>query len=284
MKIAILILIHKNADQAAKLIEHLSVDFDIYIHIDKRCKIDPQLRNKARVFSYRKYKTFWGSLNLVNATLFLLSEAFKKSYDRYLLVSGMDIPVKTNGEIIDFFKKNEEEYIEIEKLPRDFWNDENGGFDRVLKFWPVLKKRENKTFFSRGTYKIKRVFSFIISNVYKRPLDYEFYGGSQWFNITHNCVTKMFKYLSTNKIFLRRFRFTYCPDELFFQTLVNMLDLKINNNSLRYVDWETGPEYPRILRKENYLAIIESECLFARKFDPTVDGDIVDLIYKKIQG
>lgn len=273
-------LVHKNKRQIIELIEHLFVDFDIYIHIDKKSKIE--LQPQDRVFSYKKYKTFWGSVNIIKATLFLLSEASKKSYDRYLLISGMDIPVRTNSEISSFFYNNDKEYIEIEKLPREFWKDENGGFDRVSKYWPILKKREQKNIFSRGTYKLKRFCSFIISKIYKRPIDYNFYGGSQWFNITHKCVIKIFDYLNNNKKYLKRFRFTYCPDELFFQTIINMFDLNVDNNSLRYVDWRTGPEYPRILKKEDYENIINSGNLFARKFDPLVDNDIIKLLYKTI--
>jgi hypothetical protein len=280
MKIAVLMLIHKNEQQVIKLIKHLSIDFDIYIHIDKKYKIELQPQN--RVFFYKKYKTFWGSINIIKATLLLLSEAAKKSYNRYLLISGMDLPLKTNSEIISFFHNNDQEYIETEKLPREFWDDENGGFDRVLKYWPLLKKREDKTLFSRGVYKLKRFFSFVISEIHKRPLDYDFHGGSQWFNITHKCAIKIFEYLNTDKKYLQRFRLTYCPDELFFQTLINMLDLDVDNNSLRYVDWKAGPEYPRILRKEDYKDIINSGNLFARKFDPVVDNDIINLIYKTI--
>lgn len=62
-----------------------------------------------------------------------------------------------------------------------------------------------------------------------------------------------------------------------------MDNLKIENNCLRYIDWENGPEYPKILREEDYEKIIDSKALFGRKFDENVDKNIIDKIYKKIE-
>ncbi len=51
---------------------------------------------------------------------------------------------------------------------------------------------------------------------------------------------------------------------------------------MRYVDWDSGPEYPRTLRINDYEKVMETKNLFARKFDETVDMEIIDKIYKAI--
>jgi hypothetical protein len=122
VRIAIMMLVHNNERQTQRLINHLSNDFDIYVHIDKRCYL--KINESENTFVYKKYKTYHGSFNQIIATLFLLRKAFEKGYDRYLLISGQDLPLKTNKEIKNFFQNNNSEYIDIKKIPDpDGWPD-----------------------------------------------------------------------------------------------------------------------------------------------------------------
>ena len=107
--------VHKNDEQVNRLINHLSKDFDIFVHIDQRSSL--KIRESGNVFVYKKHKVYWGSFNQIMATLYLLKKAFKKGYDRYILISGQDLPIKTNEEIKIFFENNDTEYIHIEKIP-----------------------------------------------------------------------------------------------------------------------------------------------------------------------
>lgn len=43
--------------------------------------------------------------------------------------------------------------------------------------------------------------------------------------------------------------------------------------AVRYIDWTTGPTYPRILNEDDFYKIKNSACLFARKFDDNLDFD-----------
>ena len=56
----------------------------------------------------------------------------------------------------------------------------------------------------------------------------------------------------------------------------------MENKCLRYVDWSSGPEFPRTMRVDDYDKIRNSDCLFARKFNRDVDRVIIDKIYKDI--
>jgi len=281
-KIAIIMLVHKNENQVNRLIKHLSKDFDIFVHIDKRLSIN--IIKKDNVFLYKKYKTYWGSFNLILATLFLLTEAHKKGYERYILISGQDLPLKTNAEINTFFDNNYFEYLEIEKIPRkNGWPDMN----RLAHYHIncIYGKEDNKKLKYKLFYRIHRKIVRIISICIPRKLEYDFYGGWQWMNLTRVCVEKIFEYLKTDKKYLKRYKWTRCTDEIFFQTIIHQInDLKIKNECLRYVDWESGPEYPRTLRINDYKNIMKTNNLFARKFDETVDMEIIDKIYKAIGG
>jgi hypothetical protein len=278
MKIAVLVLVHKNQEQAESLIRHLAVDFSLYVHVDKRSPVT--LDGTGRVKVYKKFKTYWGSFNIVKATLCLLREAYADNCDRYILISGQDLPIKTNTEIKRFFEKNEKDYIEVIKLPYKFGHYDSD-LTRVSRYWPCVKVRwkERKTIVPELIYRVKELFLNVTVNLKKRPLRYEFYGGTQWFNLTRDTAGKMLGYLDRNPAYMRRYRLTHVSDEIFFQTLVRLLNIETVNDHLRYIDWETGPEYPRNLTKEDFGRITASPALFARKFDGAVSGDIIAMMY-----
>ncbi len=281
MKIAILILAHKSATQLNRLIGHLSSDFDLFVHLDRKSLLrieDIEAGENIRVF--RQYPVYHGSPNMNKACLELLRAAFSKGYDRYLLISGQDVPIKTNKEIHDFFTNNPNEYLECERLPKKDWD--NGGLERVRKYHPLSPY---------GTSGIKKYFLLLQKKLWKafnillhveRNLDTIFYGGSNWFNVSHACVSGILQYLEQNPGYINRYRFTSNSDEIFLQTII--MNLPLNNeivqSSLRYVDWASGPEFPRILRVTDYDKIVNSGMLFARKVDDNVDAEISNMLYK----
>ena len=279
-KIAVMMTVHKNDEQVNRLINHLSKDFDIFVHIDKRSSM--KIIESENVFVYKRYKVYWGSFNQIMATLFLLKQAYNKGYHRYLLISGQDLPIKTNKEILDFFDGNDKEYIWGSKMPVAGLS-ENGGLDRITRYWANNLRGEGN-FLMYISYKCKRKFFNILSKIRPRPLDYEFYKGTNWINFTHKCVEKIFEYLEKNPHYIKRFKWTHCADEIFYHTALNLLEgLEVENENLRYANWTDGPEYPKTLRVEDYATIINSNNkLFARKFDKNIDKKIIEMIYKKI--
>jgi hypothetical protein len=105
----------------------------------------------------------------------------------------------------------------------------------------------------------------------KVPEGLTFYGTSQWFNLTGKAVDYILEQVASTDI-LRRFRFTYCADEIFFQTLLlnSPLASSCVNRCLRYLEFENGSR-PRTLSSADYAQLIENPDgrLFARKFDST---------------
>ena len=135
MKISILILIHKFSTQQQLLIKHLAKDFEIFVHIDKKSDISLRDLNFPNVYAYKKYKVFWGSYNQILATLFLFKMAYNYGINRYILISGEDIPLKANTEISQFFQNDRNNYLSIASLPYSDWTVTNGDLDRVDYFW-----------------------------------------------------------------------------------------------------------------------------------------------------
>ena len=280
VRIAILVLAHKDEKQINFLLEHLSKDFDVYLHIDKKSNVT--IKANDNIFSYCKYKVYWGGVSQILATLYLLEKAYRKGYDRYILISGQDLPIVSNKEIMRFFEDNNNEYIDGSKMPVKGLPG-NGGLNRITKYWPTYFYRGRKNILLKIAYIFFRCAFEVFSRIFPRSIDYEFWKGSQWVNLTHACVTKIFDFLDKNEKYLTRFKWTSCADEIFFHTIIfNMEWLTVINDDLRYTNWKDGPEHPRTLRLCDYDKICNSGKLFARKFDSVVDEKIIKNVYAKI--
>jgi hypothetical protein len=280
MRIAVLILAHKNIDLLNRLVGHLAEDFDVFVHLDKKSALTAaDVLRHDRVDVVSRYRVYWGSFNQIRAMIDLLERAYRGGYDRYLLISGQDIPIRPNSEMIDFFQDNDDEFIECTPLPCGFWFD--GGLNRITQYHAnsgrgVAGVRKHAILLTRVYFKFIRSVLRI-----RRRLDYNFYGGEGAFNLSQACVGRILDYIQTNPSYLRRFRHTESADEIFFQTIVmnECSERSIVHASLRYADWHTGPESPRILRVSDYGQVRDSGMLFARKVDDHVDGQICDLLY-----
>ena len=96
------------------------------------------------------------------------------------------------------------------------------------------------------------------------------------------------------------FRNTSTCDEIFLPTLVANSPFagqlfepvpvsnqkEVNLSNMRFIDWSRGESirHPWVFRAGD-MALLESvPHLWARKFDETVDSEIIDKIYRKLKG
>ena len=120
MKIAFLILCHKNPVQINYLIDTLDdKDVDFYLHIDKKSNIINEIKKKDNIYFLDKSKRLdikWGQSQMIHATVNLIECALNNNikYDYFWFLSGQDFPIKSISYIKDFLEKNKERnYIEI---------------------------------------------------------------------------------------------------------------------------------------------------------------------------
>ncbi len=290
MKIAYLIMTHKNPIQLNRLINVLNYkNADFYVHIDKKSKVKfdlPKLRNIKIIKN--NIPVFWGGFSQVEATLKLLAEAKKYNYDFYILLSGSDYPIKSNKYIFDYLSKSKEyEFINICKMP-----EQNKTFDRI------------EYFYLEGSINLAVNLFFKIINLFLRKLNikrkypdrYKYltlYGGSTWWILSNNCINYILQFVKGNPEFVNFYKNTLCSDEMFFQTIVGNSKFKRKiKNAVTYADW-TSKERPLPAKiTEKHIPILsqktiatsygKSTILFARKFSDN-SGDVVDLINKKLR-
>lgn len=301
MQHAYLIIAHSNWKQLKMLIQLLDEENNaIFVHIDAKATDVPidDLQNvvkKAQIKLFQKYKVYWGSFELVQTELFLFKQAHKEHYDYYHLLSGADLPIKTQKEIDDFFTRNRGfEFVQYDTDERLKNDKEIGRRTRLYHFLQNYRRRYKWRFLNSFFTLLERSSLVIqlllkIDRTKKNPNIVVKYG-SQWVSITDDLVEFI---LQNKNLIYNLFRYTNCADELFIQTLVfnskfvnRLYDKDFDNDvrgNMRLIDIkERGSNgNPYTWRINDIGEIKKSECLFARKFDINTDADVIYEICKQ---
>jgi len=270
MKQAILITAYKDLNFISNILQYFDNDFDFFIHVDKKCKEDITfLQNDLRVNVYRKYRIEWGGSNHIFAILLLIQEAFKvRKYEYYHLITGSDLPIKPLSEFKAYFENHRtDNFIEHFPLPHSDWGAE-GGMDRIKYYWlgyNTVDVRNGWWQIVRFTLRVQRKLKIQRKFVY---FDGKLWGGSTYWSLSRNAISKIIEFISENSGFVQRFQFTSIGEEIFIQSILKSFnDVELVNNYLRYINWGKDQSTPIILTEENHDEIIRSNCFFARKFD-----------------
>ena len=103
-------------------------------------------------------------------------------------------------------------------------------------------------------------------------------GRSQWITITTEAVVYILDYLEKHAAIVRFFKLTWAPDEIIFQTILynSIFRHSLVNNNLRYIDWSEGKASPKTLTEHDLPKLLDSDALFARKFNPQTHPEILD--------
>lgn len=289
MKIAFLILAHKNPEQLGELIRRLDSSSSLfYIHIDIKVDITPfknVTKNFDNVFWVKRENGRWGDFGIVKATINALFKAqASDEISHYVLLSGQDYPLLSIEEIITFFNKNHHtSFIEYEPLPIPRLN--YSGYDRINCYSFNLKNKRHtviplswKPKFSLKGHLLNILLMPILFFRKKRthPNYADPYYGSQWWVLNSDLCKEVIKFIENNPDFLSYHSSTLLPDEMFFQSIVGTIHkhsgkkeerINIENENLHFIVWNDKSNHPQTLLENDYKRMISSKKLFARKFD-----------------
>ena len=290
MKHAYLIIAHKNWNQLMTLLTLLDDSRnDIYLHVDRRVADVPweQLQNavqKARIVFVKRLVSAWGDYSLVEAELLLLEEATRSYHSYYHLLSGQDLPLKTQKEIHDFFRSEPEaEYVVIKKASLEDAHspDKRQRYYYFFLRWNTFLDKSGIAYlYLRRFQKLSLLFQKWLGVNRIKGIEDQLYYGSQWFSITDAFA----RYLLTQKAYINKhFRWTVIPDEHFVQTVLMRSPFKDRAAQVktRCIDWRWDKPY--VFTAADYELLRSSDCLFARKFDETTDPEIISMIVRDIR-
>ena len=303
MKIAVLLLVHKNKEQTERLLMKLShSDIDIYVHVDRKCNFDPaEVRHGGNViFTEKRYNVGLFEFSMVDAEMELIYTAKKHGeYQYFILMSGQCYPLCKTEELCRCLKEQyPEPFIEIVAPTVENYVSKNFAHVYILKrlkLWTynVLKKAFPYKVFRLLRY-IPGGFVFGISAIKElfcgspnkrlRSMGYPLFCGSQWWILPDKVIDNVLAEYD-NKEFCKAIYDTFSCDETFFQTAImknpaeNGIVLDSDGNFMNkrwYFVFDSG--HPVTLMKKDYQAIGDSGMWFARKFDTAVDQNILDML------
>ncbi|HFI0135679.1 TPA: beta-1,6-N-acetylglucosaminyltransferase [Streptococcus suis] len=292
MKFAYLVMVHEFNSILETLLALLDDPRnDIFIHVDKKSnnfsyeKIE-LLVKESQVYYVPQVDVIWGDVSQINAEMALLEYATSQnSYDYYHLLSGSDLPLKSQDEIHEFFKMHEgDEFV-------DFFSAEFSLVNRV-NYYNLFRKKigRGNTITTNLLKRISHLLIFFQKIVgIKRNKQVEFQKGANWFSITDSFA----RYLVEKKEWIEKvFAYTECGDEVFLQTILINSDYFQNVHSLDYDN--SVDTIKRLIIFENYKPhvfiekdlelLLHTSALFARKFDQGVSDVVVSKLYDKLKG
>jgi hypothetical protein len=282
-KHAYLLIAHINPWQLSILLELLDDERnDIFLFIDGKSNLSvDQLtyipkKSKFILANEASKHLYWGGISEMLTELILFERALAEDQYRYFhLLSGLDLPLKTQDEIHAFFEHTNLEYV---------------GFDQnnlVRADW----KTKYYHFFVEGfdyrgfiLYKMLRVGLMLIQKWlgFSRKREFNiYYHGAQWLSITPKFAEYI---LSRKEALLKTYQYTICCCEIFAQTELKNSSFKGNeieidfpdSQNMRLIDWtRKDGNSPYTWRLSDWEYMKKSPFLFARKIDERVDKNLI---------
>ncbi|MRN54501.1 N-acetylglucosaminyltransferase [Paenibacillus sp. LC-T2] len=287
-KMAYVILCHKNPEQINMLIHSLTDEnVEFFLHVDKKSNIQHEILHQNNIhFVEQRINVHWGHYSQIECILKCFALIQEHGVFSYIhVISGQDLPLVSNGIIVDFFKENQgKQYVKHVELPNaaEMW----GCLYRVSVYYPkFILSRHKRVTALRNRYinlimsvpKLKRNLSSLPNKLYK---------GSNWMSITGECMDYILEFTKNNPGYVDFYRHSFCGDEIFFHSIILNSHFKeqVVNEVKRYTDWTSGPEFPRTLTVEDNERIQSkgTECFWGRKFDIEVDRTIIREILQKV--
>lgn len=292
LKHAYLILAHNNYYILEKLIKLLDDERnDIFIHVDKKIDgfdesyfLHKAIKSKL-MFVKPRVDVKWGHVTFVEAEFILFRRAYEQGrYSYYHLISGVDLPIKSQDYIHNFF---------VENSGKEFLGISTDSYKDVQ--YKVTKIHVSTAFYKLNILWLRKILflidkSFALAqhivgyNVVKLDKNFTLSKGPNWVSVSHDFVGYL---LSKEAECLRIFRHSVCPDEIFIHTVLHnssFSDRLYNvedeyKGCMRLIDWKRGNPY--VFTKNDFDELMSSDRLFARKFDEK-DLVIVNMIYDRL--
>lgn len=274
MTVCFIILGHQHPDHISAITRHLlDAKQSVVIHYDTKSSEEEYryLVNKytqvVNVHFTPRVSVEWGTWSLVRATLNALETIKAKQIqpDYVYLLSGNDYPIRPVNELIQYLDRNKGMEF-IENWPADTvkWVASDKQRGRYLYRHPISSKKS--TYIFSLFYQFQRLLGL------KRPFvnGYTPYIGSQWWALTWDSCQKVLELARNDRKIKRFFKGVHVPDELFFQTLVNVVvpREKIANKKLTFSEFD---DFGKAITFEfqHFEYVTAQPFYFARKISPS---------------
>jgi core-2/I-Branching enzyme len=289
--LAYVVLAHKLPRQLARLLERLDHPDDVaLVHVDAkkpiepfRRELEPLLRSGRVRFTRERVRCHWGGPGHLRATLAAAEELLDSGhgFSHMVLLTGQDYPIRPLEEIREFFAEHEGESFLSWSLGegRDVPDSERAGNERWRWHGRLdrLKRRHYELPRRKRPVSLPNRF---IPWVPERSLPEGLVPaqGLAYWALSRGALAYAVDYAQRRPDVARFFRRALAADENYFQMVLLSSPLSggLVNEDLRYLVWDEW--HPRTLTRQDLEPMLASRKLFARKFDETVDSDVLDAL------
>ncbi|MEY2879262.1 MAG: hypothetical protein RLZZ15_1642 [Verrucomicrobiota bacterium] len=276
MRVAHLLVVNERPGQVARFASHLLASGDsVHLHVDAKvdqapfaAAVDPRAR-----FTAARHLITWGGWNLVEASLALMRQARADGDpDYYSLHSGSCYPIRPLAE----FHAHLDRCRGLEFIEACAETAGTRAFrSRHERWW--FRDQPRLRFLHRVHQHFPRR---------RPPEDCPLHVGSTWWTLSRDAVDALIELATRRTDLVRFFRHVEIPEEVFFPSLLMITERagRVCNAKLRHIEWLSSAEHPIVFRRQDFAKLANSPAFFARKFDASVDAEILDRLDALLAG
>jgi hypothetical protein len=271
--LAYFIATHKSPAQVLHLLEAIYREEDIYtIHVDRKseAQVEEAIREgtagKANIHFLERQFTNWSGWSWVRVEVDAISSLIERDarWTHYINLSGQDYPLVPVSVVAEFLQCHpRQSFLEVEAPKRSVRGDEYFLFlGRWNRYHLDLKSRGKL-----GPYRVPGI-------PHRFPKGLTWYRGGAWKILSREfcefVASGTDPLLKVSKDF---WRWTCCPEENFFQTLImnSRFRCSVIADDKREIVWPG----PKTFTIADYPYLKTSSKFIARKFDMDVDRSIL---------
>lgn len=259
--------------------------FDIKSTVKEFDQLQRMFRNQKNIVFMDRISIDWGQYSLVEGPLKMMKFAQGFGYKYFSLISGDDVAVMEMYDVINLLEtsyQNKKEFIGYNPKSMGSANP----YNRIIINYPNYFYNRNPSLFTKAWKRLVFNIQFLFN---KKDISHipTLYKGCNWFTISKEAVEYILSYLGANPKYAESFKTSLCSDEMFFQTILYNSPFRENiygidsemkdcAMALRDIDWETGPEFPKVYHEEDFENIKSRGMLFARKIDSNIPISVLE--------
>lgn len=294
---------------------HVDAKSDISQFLPAEC----QIKRSHVHWIKKRVKTYFNDFSLIESTYNLINAAYtEEEYMYYVLLTGQDYPIKNNDYI---FKKLYESYptayIDMYGVNEAYsngikWVNNIGHsyFSQSIrkKLQYILGNKHYKSSYGQVAKILPKAYDLLMTRLRYSPRKqiektrYTYSAGSHFWILPDVAIKHIINVFEHDTNINNIFHHIAAPEESYFQTVLSSMNglqlpkdmlaqfkdknKEMDNPALRLIKWYEKEKHtnghPAIWNIDDISIIDKAEALFARKFDMSIDSQIIDYLDKKL--
>lgn len=271
VKIAYLVIAYMDPEQLKRLAARLTGMSDVYVHINSSVDMAPfwealkDIKGGGQVFfSRERYRIVWAGFSILQATFSMLEQALsEKNYDRVVLLTGLDYPIKSDEAIQTFFREHmHTEFVHAHLVTGETHEElcyqdcrDNRFLHRMFGYMNGVLKAVGKK--GKADY------------VMHEGQRYSIYGISPKWALSGECAAYLLDFYKKNRRFNQYFQMMHAPDDYYVATVLynSPYREKIESKEdIFKIIWLPEDRGAKVLEAEDLEELCSCGQLYAKKF------------------